>query len=173
MVWRLRTEQLNAIRKERIANGLARRLGRQGYTTAYDPRTSVLRATDAMSRTTTYQLGSEGFVEAVRTAAGRLTQLRIDSRGDVIQVVEPSGRTTDLTYASTGAPTSFARNGTLLPTQPGGPAGSLLGRTLFGPSWGFSSRTHRCRSLDGASICTSPPHRSRRSRNGRRCVRCR
>jgi RHS repeat-associated protein len=126
LIWRLRNDQEESLRKARISGVLAEMLNAEGYTTAYDPRASVLRAADAMARTTTYQFGAAGYVEAIRTGAGRVVRLRHDAVGRLVQVVEPSGRSTELGYADTGTPTALARDGVPLCRLASSPDGSRI-----------------------------------------------
>jgi len=134
LIWRLRDDQEGNLRKARISGALAEKLEGEGLTTAYDPRDSVLRATDAMARTTTYQFGPTGYVEAIRTGAGRLVRLRNDVQGRLAQVVEPSGRATELTYADTGAPTTFARDGIAICRLAPSPDGSSVAASFWDQS---------------------------------------
>lgn len=109
--FRLRAAHIAGLRRARFAAGLQERLQAEGKTTSYDPAHSVVQGTDAVGRTFAYRLGADGFIDAVKSPAGRVSYLRCDAEGNLLEFVEPSGQTSQFTYDEQTVPTGFARDG--------------------------------------------------------------
>jgi RHS repeat-associated protein len=109
--FRLRAAHIAGLRKSRFAAGLQQRLQAEGKTTSYDPASSVVQSTDAVGRTFAYRLGADGFIDAVKSPAGRVSRLRCDRDGNLLEFVEPSGQTSQFSYAEHDVPTGFGRDG--------------------------------------------------------------
>jgi RHS repeat-associated protein len=109
--FRLRPAHIAGLRRDRFAAGLQERLQAEGKTTSYDPASSVVQGTDAVGRTFAYRLSADGFVDAVKSPAGRVSYLRCDADGNLLEFIEPSGQASQFAYDEQAVPTGFARNG--------------------------------------------------------------
>lgn len=109
--FRLRSAHVAGLRRVRFAAGLQERLQAEGKITSYDPARSVVQGTDAAGRTFAYRLGEDGFIDAVKSPAGRVSYLRSDADGNLLEFVEPSGLASQFAYDTQGVPTGFGRNG--------------------------------------------------------------
>jgi len=111
---RLRQEQSKALRRATVAQGLVESLSRGGGKAEYDPRSGIIRVSDAMQRRRRILLDASGFVQEIQSASGRALKFTVDDGGRTTGIEEPSGQQVAFGYDADSQVTGVARNGVQL-----------------------------------------------------------
>jgi len=82
--------------------GFVDELGEVRTLTEYDDEANVVRMTDELGNTTTFEYRDDGLPARVTDALGGVRSFEYDDNGFPSQVVEPDGSTTSFDYAETG-----------------------------------------------------------------------
>ena len=113
-MFRLRQQQVAALRKNSVARGLVQSLSAGNGQAQYDSSTSTITSLDAARRARRIRLGDSGFIEEIRSSSGRTTTYGNDASGRVTAFEEPSGQLMSFEYGPDDRLSAVARDGVRL-----------------------------------------------------------
>jgi len=110
-----------ALRRERIALGLAERLDDGICRVVADPAAGTVRVTDPLGHQTLYSPDAQGFIGRVKSPLGRCWTLESDPQGRLLGLTDPAGTRLGLSWDERGRPIAIDRRSSDAP----GPAWQL------------------------------------------------
>lgn len=102
MVFRIRREQLGALRKEKLSSGLIDRYREAKRPAALDRETGDVLVEDARGHKTRYTFDADGFISGMVTPLGRKYSFETTQQGSVTRATNPAGYELAFEYGPRG-----------------------------------------------------------------------